>query len=569
MEDLVTVDEACKWASDFLKKRITKSSIHYLLQYGKINKHADAHKNLLVSISELKAYYESSVISKQHDWKKQIGNDLNWHLSFDNLRELDTTKHVHRLHPYKGKYIPQLVEYFLDSHTDEFKKEIFFKPGDIVIDPFMGSGTTLVECGELGLHCIGIDISRFNCIIALVKVSRYDTKVVAEKLSGILDVVKNRIAQIGGHELLKELKERVHVFNKLHFTGNDYKKKIASKEIDEDQVGKQKIEEFFADNGAIIEKLIKIEKELKERKVETFLDAWFNTSIKEEFKIYLELIDNESDELFKNLLKIIASRTARACRSTKHFDLATLKEPQFLPYYCWKHKKICTPIESSFQRFKNYTMDTIRRIETYAKLRKDVELVPVNGDSRVIDVLKEVERQNPRLSTILSTRRIDGLFSSPPYVGQIDYHEQHAYAYEMFAIPRQDDKEIGSLSKGESNKAREDYVIGISAALRNVCKYIKDDGNIFLVANDKYDLYPAIARRSGLEIVNRFKRPVLNRTERDRQPYAEIIFHMRKKKDDDVKSEMCKKLIAKPASDEKKSGYKKVIPIKTTQSSLF
>jgi len=214
-------------------------------------------------------------------------------------------------------------------------------------------------------------------------------------------------------------------------------------------------------------------------------------------------------------------------------------------------------------------MDTITRIETYKKLLKDVELVPVNGDSRVIDVSKEVERQNPRLGKILSTRGIDGLFSSPPYVGQIDYHEQHAYAYEIFAIPRQDDKEIGPLSKGESNKAKEDYIIGISAALRNVCKFIKADGNIFLVANDKYGLYPIIARKSGLEIVNQYKRPVLNRTERDRQPYAEIIFHLKKKVSiDEEKGEKSKQIDSEQFHKEKRE-LKKEIPKKTVQKVLF
>jgi len=63
----------------------------------------------------------------------------------------------------------------------------------------------------------------------------------------------------------------------------------------------------------------------------------------------------------------------------------------------------------------------------------------------------------------------------------------------------------------------------------NISKFIKDDGDFFIVANDKYNLYPLIAEKSGLAIVEQFKRPVLNRTERDRQPYAEIIFHMKKK----------------------------------------
>ena len=75
------------------------------------------------------------------------------------IPEKETTKHVHRLHPYKGKYIPQLVEYFLDSHTDEFKNEVYFHPGDIVLDPFLGCATTAICAIESGRHYIGFEIS--------------------------------------------------------------------------------------------------------------------------------------------------------------------------------------------------------------------------------------------------------------------------------------------------------------------------------------------------------------------------------------------------------------------------
>ena len=78
---------------------------------------------------------------------------------FADLKESDTTKHIHRLHPYKGKFIPQLVEYFLDNNIDDFKKEKFFNPGDIILDTFCGSGTTLAQANELGLHAIGVDVS--------------------------------------------------------------------------------------------------------------------------------------------------------------------------------------------------------------------------------------------------------------------------------------------------------------------------------------------------------------------------------------------------------------------------
>jgi hypothetical protein len=99
----------------------------------------------------------------EEKWKNKFGNDLNWNLSFSQYKESETTKHVHRLHPYKGKFIPQLVEYFLDSHTDDFKKEVFFQEDDIILDPFSGSGTTMVQANELGMNAVGIDVStKFN-----------------------------------------------------------------------------------------------------------------------------------------------------------------------------------------------------------------------------------------------------------------------------------------------------------------------------------------------------------------------------------------------------------------------
>lgn len=112
-QQFLTIKEASRWASGFLKRDISESNISYLVQYGKVKKH-NGGNSVFVNIADLKNYYNSYWAQREVNWKKRLGNDLNWALSFDNLREVDTTKHVHRLHPYKGKFIPQLVEYFID-----------------------------------------------------------------------------------------------------------------------------------------------------------------------------------------------------------------------------------------------------------------------------------------------------------------------------------------------------------------------------------------------------------------------------------------------------------------------
>jgi hypothetical protein len=219
----------------------------------------------------------------------------------------------------------------------------------------------------------------------------------------------------------------------------------------------------------------------------------------------------------------------RSCRATTHSDLATLVEPISAAYYCSKHGKICKPIFSVIKWWRTYSKDTVNRLRDFAKLKTNTYQYCLTGDSRTINIYDEISKKRKTLLNIIQKQKISGIFSSPPYVGLIDYHEQHAYAYDLFGFERKDELEIGPLFKGQTKDAQKSYVEGISMVLKNCKKYLKDDYNVFLIANDKYNLYPAIAKGSGMKIVNQFKRPVLNRTEKDKGAYSEIIFHLKGK----------------------------------------
>ncbi|MBN2531654.1 MAG: hypothetical protein JXB88_02115 [Spirochaetales bacterium] len=259
-------------------------------------------------------------------------------------------------------------------------------------------------------------------------------------------------------------------------------------------------------------------------KRDTFLEKWFLFPVRKEIDFMLCELQQFDNSKIKNILYLILSRTIRSCRATTHADLATLKEPVHATYYCKKHGKICKPIFSIKNWWHTYTKDTIKRIKDFEKLRTDTFQICLTGDSRAIDILGKIKKIKPEFAGLLLKKKIKGIFSSPPYVGLIDYHEQHAYSYEMFGFTRKDELEIGPLAGGQGKKAKDLYIKGIAEVLINCKKYLQKNYNIFLVANDKYNLYPDIAREAEMRIVNQFKRPVLNRVEKTGQLHIQRRF---------------------------------------------
>lgn len=81
-----------------------------------------------------------------------------------NFHEEETKEHLHSLHPYPAKFIPQIPRKAI---------ELWTKPGDMVYDPFNGCGTTLLEASIAGRRGVGTDNNAVAVLAARAKTALY------------------------------------------------------------------------------------------------------------------------------------------------------------------------------------------------------------------------------------------------------------------------------------------------------------------------------------------------------------------------------------------------------------
>ena len=348
---------------------------------------------------------------------------LSW--SERELPERERTKHVHRLHPYLGKFVPQLVEALLERYV---------RPGGRVLDPFAGSGTTLVQALESGYDAIGCDIAAFNALLVSVKVREHD---------------------------------------------------LAALEAD--------VRELSAGLGESPEPPGR------------YVREWYAPQAAAELLWFREAIRGRASE---DVLRVVLARAARSARLTTHFDLDFPRAPQVGEYWCYKHRRVCRPVEGAGKFLSRYLGDTAARIRAFADVRDPRRAaVILHGDAR------ELELGGP----------YDGVITSPPYPGLIDYHEQHRYAYELLGLDDRRERELGRAARGVGKAAIEEYVAGVAEVLTRAKASLRRGAPVCIVVNDRRGLYEDVLARAGLRLVGRLERHVNRRTGRRAGEYFESI----------------------------------------------
>ena len=101
--------------------------------------------------------------------------DDSW--SFKDIARTETSYLTHSYHRYPAKFIPQVAGRLIRENS---------RKGDLVCDPFMGSGTTLLEAIVNDRHAYGADINPVAVLIARAKTTPIEPSRIRSKVIPLL-----------------------------------------------------------------------------------------------------------------------------------------------------------------------------------------------------------------------------------------------------------------------------------------------------------------------------------------------------------------------------------------------
>ncbi len=292
--------------------------------------------------------------------------------NFYDFHSEDVTYASHNFHPFPAKFPPQLPKHFIETLT---------KPGDIVLDPMLGSGTTILEAILMGRKAIGLDIDPLAVLIANVKTTSVDP-IIALNCS---------------KEIVKKAKDAY----------NDDKSYLSN------------ILETRWDNAT-----------------KDFIDYWFDKDTQLGLIALLLEIENLKDEKLKNFLRlafsaIIITKTGGVSLA---LDLAHTR-PHRAKLIYKQNGEILEGAEYLKYPVKNLSYATKRLRSPFIEFEKKVE-VNLGG------LLNCGNRPTVKVSfgnaenLPINQESVDLIVTSPPYASNaIDYMRAHKFSLVWFGYP--------------------------------------------------------------------------------------------------------------------------------------
>lgn len=407
-----------------------------------------------------------------------------------NILTNNVTAQTHGFHKYPAKFIPQIPRWAIDKYLSGKKERL-------ILDPFCGSGTTLVEGILAGHNVIGIDIDPLSALISKVKTTPVDIP----ELNKICNWLTRSIRQRKTVTFEPECETIKHWFN------NDAINKLSLirtliNQIPEKYGRNKKVRDIHDLLLICFSSIIRRVSNADNESQKTYVS---HTKIKipeETISLFLKQIN-----LFKERISIFSQKASRKlkkkiiCSSSaggfteklkrKKIDLAITSPPYIKAIdYIYNQMAELFWIGDLFEL----------QIQTKQNKKKNIYI----GTKHFHKI--NYEDYNP-FDTTIGIKELDEKLQE---VYQNDKKNGHKHSFLTFKYFTEMEKHFAEMSKCLSSKAHYIFVIGNSSV----------SGIFFTTA----DFLIEIAERNGFEIINKWGYKIKNRYMRfDRKGRGGII----------------------------------------------
>lgn len=329
---------------------------------------------------------------------------------------------VHDFHWFRAKFIPQIPAILINHFT---------KPDDVVLDPFCGCGTTLVESLRFGRKSFGVDIVPLACLISKVKTHLINPMYLKEK----------------SEQLLKSLKKDFAVA---------FEKSVIYEES----------------KGKLIEKI--------HQNIPGFpnKEKWYHPKTLKQLGLIKAHIKDEKAHEVKDFYTVCFSSILKRCSSqTEHWGyVADNMVPRKLLY------------RDTYHIFEKKLRRLVHGMETlYEDCEKlDHSMEELNQSTKVYNV-------DARNLDLIDSDSVDLVVTSPPYPNVTDQTKMHRLSFYWlghdmseinwlkYDMRESKKKEIGARWKRGRKNALEDYFKEMSDCISEIWRAIRKNGYFCIV----------------------------------------------------------------------------------------
>lgn len=243
-------------------------------------------------------------------------SELDWECVNEN-----TTYLTHNIHPYHSKYIPQIAGNLI---------KFLSKEGDLILDNFSGSGTTLIEAKLLNRNAIGVDINPLACLISKSKTMNIPEKELNTTTAKLIEEIRILINSTRTQKSLSNFNQKT-----------------------EDSLKEYKIADF------------------------PYINGWFQPQVITELSIIKSQIGKLDNEDVRDFcLMVFSSIVREVSNAASEFgNLMISKKKQ--------------RVNNTFERFEKKIKEATKKLIDFSKTVNGSKVKVINGDTRNLDFIKD------------------------------------------------------------------------------------------------------------------------------------------------------------------------------------